>query len=70
MIYLWLYFNKKIKIKMVMFVPKKYMFKKDEFYKYAIKHRGISSLTLHRYQSRFLSSMTPYIIEERQLNVA
>jgi ATP-dependent Clp protease protease subunit len=56
---------------MVMFVPKiKSMFKKDEFYKYAIKHRGISSLTLHRYQSRFLSSMTPYIIEERQLNVA
>lgn len=46
------------------------MFKKDEFYKYAIKHKGISSLNLHRYQSRFLSSMTPYIIEERQLNVA
>lgn len=46
------------------------MFKKDEFYKYAIKHKGISSLSLHRYQSRFISSMTPYIIEERQLNVA
>ncbi|MCX7727979.1 MAG: ATP-dependent Clp endopeptidase proteolytic subunit ClpP [Bacteroidia bacterium] len=46
------------------------MFKKDEFYKYALKHKGISSLTMHRYQSRFISSMTPYIIEERQLNVA
>ncbi|HPQ08796.1 MAG TPA: ATP-dependent Clp endopeptidase proteolytic subunit ClpP [Bacteroidia bacterium] len=46
------------------------MFKKDEFYKYAVKHRGISSLNLHRYQSRFNASMTPYIIEERQLNVA
>ncbi|GIV26876.1 MAG: ATP-dependent Clp protease proteolytic subunit [Bacteroidia bacterium] len=53
-----------------MFATKKAMFKKDEFYKYAIKHRGISSLTLHRYQSRFYASMTPYIIEERQLNVA
>jgi ATP-dependent Clp protease protease subunit len=46
------------------------MFKKDEFYKYAFKHRGISSLNLHRYQSRFNASLTPYIIEERQLNVA
>jgi ATP-dependent Clp protease protease subunit len=42
------------------------MFPKDEFDKYAVKHRGISSLTLHDYQS----SLTPYIIEERQLNVA
>lgn len=46
------------------------MFKKDEFIKYAVKHKGISSLSLHRYQSRITSSMTPYIIEERQLNVA
>ncbi len=38
----------------------------EEFRKYAIKHRGISSLTLHAFES----SMTPYIIEERQLNVA
>lgn len=42
------------------------MFPKDEFRKYAIKHHGISSLT---YDS-FTSSLTPYIIEERQLNVA
>ncbi len=39
----------------------------DEFLKYATKHRGISSLTLHDYAR---ASMTPYIIEERQLNVA
>lgn len=37
-----------------------------EFKKYAVKHLGISSLTLHEFES----SMTPYIIEERQLNVA
>ncbi|HEX7413187.1 MAG: ATP-dependent Clp endopeptidase proteolytic subunit ClpP [Bacteroidia bacterium] len=41
----------------------------DEFRKYATKHQGISSLTYDRYQSRFQSSMTPYIIEERSLNV-
>lgn len=43
-----------------------YDFDKDEFRKYAIKHRGISSLTY----DRITSSLTPYIIEERQLNVA
>jgi ATP-dependent Clp protease, protease subunit len=42
------------------------MFPKDEFRKYAVQHRGISSHTLHDY----VSSLTPYIIEERQLNVA
>ncbi len=31
---------------------------------------GISSLTMHRYESLFTNSLTPYIIEERQLNVA
>jgi ATP-dependent Clp protease protease subunit len=47
------------------------MFPQDEFRKYAVKHRGISSNTLHSYtQSTITSSMTPYIIEERQLNVA
>lgn len=39
----------------------------QEFEKYALKHRRISSLTLHRYKSTILK---PYIIEERQLNVA
>ncbi len=42
------------------------MFDNQEFRKYAMGHRGISSLHL----DRFTSSMTPYIIEERQLNVA
>jgi ATP-dependent Clp protease, protease subunit len=42
------------------------MFPHDEFRKYAVKHRGINSMVLHDYQA----SMTPYIIEERQMNVA
>jgi ATP-dependent Clp protease protease subunit len=41
-----------------------------EFQKYAHKHVGISSLNLHRFDSIFTNSLTPYIIEERQLNVA
>ncbi len=41
-----------------------------EFYKYATKHMGISSLTMHRFDSKFQNSLTPYIVEERQLNVA
>jgi ATP-dependent Clp protease protease subunit len=42
----------------------------NEFEKYAVKHRGISSLTLHRYNSAVDSYINPMIIEERQLNVA
>jgi ATP-dependent Clp protease protease subunit len=42
------------------------MIPKDEFKKYAIKHQGISST----YFEDYTSSLTPYIIEERQLNVA
>jgi len=41
-----------------------------EFQKYATKHMGISSLTMHNYTSMFTNSLTPYIIEERQMNVA
>jgi len=42
-----------------------------EFEKYAVKHRGISSATMHNYQTNFNpSNLTPYIIEERPLNVA
>ncbi|MFN3876016.1 MAG: ATP-dependent Clp protease proteolytic subunit, partial [Flavobacteriales bacterium] len=42
-----------------------------DFKKYAVKHRGIPSTTLESYAaSAITSSMTPYIIEERQLNVA
>ena len=42
----------------------------NEFNKYARKHLGISSLNLTRFDSAFTNSLTPYIIEERQLNVA
>ena len=41
-----------------------------EFHKYARGHMGISSLNMHRFDSLFTNSLTPYIIEERQLNVA
>jgi len=37
-----------------------------EFKKYATKHHGINSM----YYDEIVSSLTPYIIEERQLNVA
>ena len=39
----------------------------NEFKKYATKHQGISSMHL---DNHIESSLTPYIIEERQLNVA
>lgn len=42
----------------------------QEFNKYARKHLGISSLNLNRFDSILTNSLTPYIIEERQLNVA
>ena len=36
---------------------------KSEFENYAVKHHGVSSLKVHDYQN----SMTPYILEEREL---
>lgn len=39
---------------------------RKEFKDFAIKHHGINSM----YYDQIVSSMTPYIIEERQLNVA
>ncbi|MEY4291829.1 MAG: ATP-dependent Clp endopeptidase proteolytic subunit ClpP [Bacteroidota bacterium] len=44
----------------------------NEFRKYAIKHHGISSNTLHQYSSsiKMPNALTPYIIEERPMNVA
>lgn len=45
----------------------------NEFRKYAIKHHGISSSTYDSYASAMVKSpaaLTPYIIEERPLNVA
>jgi len=44
----------------------------QEFEKYAVKHQGISSLTLHDYTSFYnkqFYGMTPNIIEERQMNI-
>ncbi|MBN2698639.1 MAG: ATP-dependent Clp endopeptidase proteolytic subunit ClpP [Bacteroidales bacterium] len=46
------------------------MNQQDDFRKYATRHRGISSMTLHRYTSVYDSYISPTIIEERQLNVA
>ncbi len=43
---------------------------KNEFRKYAIRHAGISSLTLDTYTSITSGYITPNIIEERQLNIA
>jgi len=42
------------------------MSESNEFLNYATKHQRISSLTMHDY----VRNLTPYIIEERQLNVA
>lgn len=41
-----------------------------EFKNYAVKDRGLSSMHLDRYLSSSITNLTPYIIEERQLNVA
>ncbi|HEU0226922.1 MAG TPA: ATP-dependent Clp protease proteolytic subunit [Arachidicoccus soli] len=42
---------------------------KKEFEQYAVKHQGISSATMHNYGNSF-TNLTPYIIEERPMNVA
>lgn len=41
-----------------------------DFEKYAVKHRGISSMSLHKITSAYNSYISPTIIEERQLNIA
>ncbi len=41
----------------------------DEFRKYAVRHLGLSSTTYDKYTGYFNNSITPNIIEERQLNV-
>src|SRR5690242_11757589 len=48
---------------------------KNEFRKYAVKHHRLNGLTVDRFiggveKSNLPVGMTPYIIEERQLNVA
>ncbi len=46
------------------------MYPQDEFRKYAVKHRGISSTSLDKYTSIHADYISPTIIEERQMNVA
>ena len=46
------------------------MFNPQEFRKYATKDKGISSLTLDRFESVYANYISPTIIEERQMNVA
>ena len=41
-----------------------------EFEKFAVKHQGISSHTLHDYVQHNVTNLTPNIIEERPMNVA
>ncbi|MCK9616627.1 MAG: ATP-dependent Clp endopeptidase proteolytic subunit ClpP [Lentimicrobiaceae bacterium] len=42
----------------------------NEFRRFAIKHQGISSITLDKFTSITGSYISPTIIEERQLNIA
>ncbi|TAM97347.1 MAG: ATP-dependent Clp protease proteolytic subunit [Chitinophagaceae bacterium] len=42
----------------------------QEFRKYAVKHHGINGLAFDEYAGRSVKALTPYIIEERPLNVA
>ena len=42
----------------------------NDFQKYTLKQRGISSMNMHRFTSVYNSWISPTIIEERQLNVA
>ncbi len=44
--------------------------KSDEFRKFATKQMGISSLSLHKFESVHASYISPTIIEERQMNIA
>jgi ATP-dependent Clp protease protease subunit len=50
------------------------MFQKDEFRKYATKHLGLSGQRVDDYAKYSLDNMpqalTPYIIEERQMNIS
>lgn len=41
----------------------------NEFQDYYVKHLGKSSLNLHHYNQQIESSMTPYILEEREMRV-
>jgi ATP-dependent Clp protease, protease subunit len=41
----------------------------NEFSKYALRHKGISSLKLDNYNRVYNDYITPYIIEERPMNI-
>ena len=45
-------------------------FNNSEFYKFAHKQQGVPTTTLEGYAKQSITNFTPYIIEERQLNVA
>ncbi len=48
------------------------MFSRDEFKKYAVKHRGMSSMHLEKYMASSapdITGFTPQVIEERQMNI-
>ncbi len=42
----------------------------NEFTKYAVQHYGMSKMHLEGYMKNSITALTPYIIEERPLNVA
>ena len=42
----------------------------SEFRKYAVHHQGMSGNTVDSYMKKSVTNMTPYIIEERPMNVA
>lgn len=42
----------------------------DDFMKYAVRHRGMSSMHMEQYKRKSVTNLTPYIIEERPMNVA
>jgi ATP-dependent Clp protease protease subunit len=42
----------------------------QEFRKYAVRHQGINGLAFDQYTQESVKALTPYIIEERPLNVA
>ncbi|MFN5843706.1 MAG: ATP-dependent Clp protease proteolytic subunit, partial [Bacteroidota bacterium] len=41
-----------------------------EFKKYAVMHKGMNSMHVDNYLKSNIQSLTPYIIEERPMNVA
>ncbi|MBK9732007.1 MAG: ATP-dependent Clp endopeptidase proteolytic subunit ClpP [Chitinophagaceae bacterium] len=42
----------------------------NDFMKYAVQHKGLSSMHLEGYMRKSVTNLTPYIIEERPMNVA